>query len=49
LKNLSGQYDFNWQFLPAIGTTGGILVGVRSEMLLMVNSVCKDFFVSCMV
>jgi hypothetical protein len=32
-KNLSCPVNFTWHFLPARGTTGGILVGFRDETL----------------
>jgi hypothetical protein len=40
---------FQWDLLPARGTTGGILIGVRDEVLLMCNVRLQKILVSCMI
>lgn len=32
LKELSNGFSFNWNLLLAIGTAGGILIGVRDDL-----------------
>jgi exonuclease III len=47
LKNLSCPVLFEWFYLPAIGTTGGILVGVREEKFKVSEVGILKYFVSC--
>jgi hypothetical protein len=49
LKNLTNPAVFQWDFLPARGTAGGILIGVRDEVLLMSNVKLQKKSVSCMI
>jgi hypothetical protein len=49
LKNLTSPIRFYWNYLPAKGSTGGILVGVREESLAMSNVSLAKFSVSCMI
>jgi hypothetical protein len=49
LKSLAGLHEFSWHFVPTNQTIGGIVVGVKSDVLMLVNSECKDFSISCMV
>jgi hypothetical protein len=48
LKNLTGPASFCWNFLPARGSAGGILVGSRDESIL-VNDVCLHTFSVCFI
>ena len=46
LKNVLGNRDFNWKHLPAIGTAGGILVGISNDVFEVINWEVKKFTVS---
>ena len=43
LSTLSGGVDFDWHCLPPRGRSGGILLGVRCEMLEVRSVVMGDF------
>jgi exonuclease III len=47
LKNLAGAASFTWNFLPAVGTAGGILVGTRDDYIVVSNVNLHTFDVSC--
>jgi hypothetical protein len=32
LKSILGNRDFEWNFMPAVGTAGGILVGLNKDI-----------------
>jgi hypothetical protein len=49
LESLSAPVKFVWHVLPAIGTAGGILLGIREEYLSASNFRCFTFAVSCQV
>jgi hypothetical protein len=49
LKNLIGPVVFSWNFLPAIGTAGGILPGTRDDALIVNNFCTHTFSVSCII
>jgi hypothetical protein len=49
LKNLLGNRNFVWNFLPAVGTSGGILVGINADLLEVLAWEIKTFSVSAVV
>jgi exonuclease III len=49
LESVSTPVKFVWRVLPAIGTAGGILLGVREESLSVSNFSCFTFDASCQV
>ena len=49
LKNLLGNRDFAWIFLPSVGSTGGILVGVNCEVFEILSWEIKTFSFSIVV
>jgi exonuclease III len=49
LESVSTPVKFVWHVLPAIGTAGGILLGVREESLSVSNFSCFTFDASCQV
>jgi hypothetical protein len=49
LKNLACHAVFSWEFLPANGTSGGILVRVRDESFIMSGVSVLKSSVSCML
>jgi hypothetical protein len=49
LKNLTCPACFNWEFLPARGTAGGILFGVREDTFSISNVKIGIFSLSCMI
>src|SRR3954465_7468243 len=46
LKNLLGNRNFAWNFLPSQGTAGGILVGVNLDLFDVVSWDIRSFSVS---
>ena len=46
LKNLLGNRNFAWNFLPSVGTAGGILVGVNLDLFDVISWDIKYFSVS---
>lgn len=49
LKSISGNKAYNWHHLPAVGTSGGILVGVDQDVFDIVNWSSLNYSVSCNV
>jgi exonuclease III len=49
LKNLTNPTAFSWNFLPAIGTAGGILLGTGDDALIVNNFSKHTFSVSCVL
>jgi hypothetical protein len=49
LKNILGNMNFEWNFMPAVDTAGGILVGVNSDVFEVTSWEIKSFFVSIVV
>jgi hypothetical protein len=49
LRSLTGHVPFDWFYLPAKGSAGGILVGCNSERFAATLSETLDFSVSLMV
>jgi hypothetical protein len=49
LRNLLGAVSFEWHFLPARGTAGGILVCFRSDSLVVSNVTLHNFALSYMI
>jgi exonuclease III len=49
LRNLSCPARFVWEILPAKGTAGGILLGVREESFSVSNVYVFKFSISCML
>jgi hypothetical protein len=49
LKNLSCPAVFGWQFLPAKGTAGGILVGIREDSFAILGVSVLNYSVSCIL
>jgi hypothetical protein len=45
LKNVLGNRNFTWNHLPAIGTDGGIFVGVNCDLFEIVSWEIKQFSV----
>jgi exonuclease III len=48
-KNLTFPIDYTWNFLPARGTIGGILLGVRDESFLVSNVSILKSSVRCLL
>jgi hypothetical protein len=46
LKKLLGNMNFVWNHLPAVGSAGGILVGVNGDMFEVISWEIKTFSVS---
>lgn len=46
LQDLSGGLSFSWVWLEARGRSGGILVGVKGDILGMENHVCGEFSIT---
>ena len=49
LSSLAGGRNFCWKWLPSIGASGGILMGVNADLLEVLNWEVKTFSVSCTV
>jgi exonuclease III len=49
LKNLTSPAQFCWNYLPARGSSGGILLGVREESFVVSNVALGNLLVSCLV
>jgi hypothetical protein len=49
LDSLGGNFQFKWQVLPASGTAGGTLLGVKDEFGVVSNVASLDFSLSCVV
>ena len=49
LKSIVGNRMFEWNSLPAVGTAGGILVGVDVDFFEIISWEIKDFSVSVIV
>ena len=49
LKNVLGNRDFSWNYLPAVGTAGGILVGISNDTFDVVAWEIKKFSVSAVL
>ena len=43
LKWIVGRENFDWHYLPAINTAGGILVGLKSDLFEVIGFVTKRF------
>ena len=46
LKSLTGLTPFDWTYLPARGSAGGILVGANSDLFKLTVGDILDFFLS---
>jgi hypothetical protein len=49
LKAISGSCDFNWHYLPAKGTAGGILVGFKADLFEVLDYNMHDYCVTTVV
>ena len=49
LKNVIGNRNFYWNYLPANGSAGGILVGVNANIFDIISWEIKSFSVSVIV
>jgi hypothetical protein len=49
LKTILGNRNFDWNFRPAAGSAGGILVGVNSDIFEVISWDIKVFSVSTVV
>ena len=49
LKELSGNRDFNWMWVPAKGHSGGILTGVRTDELEVEHFHLASFFLTVLI
>src|SRR4051812_4512706 len=49
LKSISGNRSFSWNHLPSVGSAGGILMGVDSDILEVISWQILEFAVSCKV
>jgi hypothetical protein len=49
LKNLTCPTCFNWEFLPARGTAGGILFRAREDTFSMSNVRLRNFSLRCTI
>ena len=47
LKSISGSKNFQWHHLPAVGTAGGVLVGVDVDIFDILQWSSLNFSVSC--
>ena len=47
LKSIGGSKNFQWHHLPAVGTTGGVLVGVDVDIFEILQWSSLNFSVSC--
>ena len=47
LKSLVGNRMFSWMDLPAIGTAGGLLLGVDTDVFYVLTWEVRDFSISC--
>jgi hypothetical protein len=43
LKTISGNVDFNWHYLPAKGSAGGILVGFKAALFDILKISIHDY------
>jgi hypothetical protein len=46
LKAISGPHDFKWNYLPAKGTAGGILVGFKTDLFEVLSYNLHSYCVS---
>lgn len=46
LRNISGNANFQWQWLPANGKSGGILMGVKGDLLEVEESSILNFCIT---
>lgn len=49
LRSLTGNTPFNWNYLPASGSAGGILVGLNSDLFSITVGDMLKFTISVMV
>ena len=49
LKELAGNIDFKWLWIPARGHSGGMIMGVRAESFEVEDSVFENFFTGVLV
>ena len=49
LKNIGGPFPYDWNIKPAIGHSGGLLLGVRTDFFEVLQQDQGDFFVSSIV
>jgi hypothetical protein len=49
LKELLGNREFNWLWVPARGHFGGIITGVRTDELKIENSHLGSYFLAVLV
>ena len=49
LDSISLNKPFAWNFLPAVGTAGGILVGIDTNFFEVLAWDIKEFYVSCLL
>ena len=47
LKSISGNKNFLWHHLPAVGTAGGVLVGVDADIFEVLQWSSLNYSVSC--
>ncbi len=47
VRSLWGNSFVDWEFLPAVGSTGGVLIMWDNHVVEKLNSVIHKFFVSC--
>jgi hypothetical protein len=44
LKTISSPFEFDWHYLPAKGTPGGILVGFKSDLFEVISYSLHDYY-----
>ena len=49
LKEMAGNKDFVWSWIPAKGHSGGLLTGVKTDILEIEETVLEDCFISILV
>jgi hypothetical protein len=49
LEELAGMKHFCWNCLPSMGSAGGILMGVDSDIFVVEKWVVRKFLISCVV
>ena len=49
LKSFTGNTPFSWNYLPAVGSAGGVLVGFNSDLFNVVMQGSFKFLLNCLV
>ncbi|XBH61752.1 hypothetical protein VPH35_116143 [Triticum aestivum] len=49
IKSIDPNNDFTWNWMPAIGTAGGILVGIKQDDFKIISVDILQFSVACLI